>query len=91
VRAGDHSVCAQVGGEGGGILGGPFPLCSYAEQYFGPGTRLTVLGKKLAPGKVDYSAWTTPLNQDLREVRLGHPGPFISGDRRVYARIPRAV
>lgn len=43
-------VCARGGGEEGGILGSPFPLCSYSEQYFGPGTRLTVLSKEVAPG-----------------------------------------
>lgn len=42
---GDGEVCV-CGGGWGEILGSPFPLCSYAEQYFGPGTRLTVLGKK---------------------------------------------
>ncbi|XP_072821447.1 M1-specific T cell receptor beta chain-like [Vicugna pacos] len=36
------SLC-QGRWEGGGIPVSPFSLCSYAEQYFGAGTRLTVL------------------------------------------------
>lgn len=48
---------------GGGILGSPFPLCSYSEQYFGPGTRLTVLGKKLLQvGRRVDSHLDDPLN-----------------------------
>ena len=42
--------CSRGGGEEGGILGSPFPLCSYGELHFGPGTRLTVLGKNASPG-----------------------------------------
>lgn len=57
---------------GGGILGSPFPLCSYAEQYFGPGTRLTVLGKKLLQvgGRVD-SHLDDPLNTGPQGVGAG--------------------
>lgn len=51
--------CVCVAGRG--ILGSPFPLCSYAEQYFGPGTRLTVLGKKLLRWEEGWTlTWTTP-------------------------------
>lgn len=46
------------------FLANPFLLCSYAEQFFGPGTRLTVLGKKeeatQVGGKVGQSARKNP-------------------------------
>lgn len=63
---------AEEGEERGRILGSPFLLCSYAEQFFGPGTRLTVLGKKTKATqvgeKVGQSATKTPGAESLRRV-----------------------
>lgn len=71
------STCAKGGGEGEGILGSPFLLCSYGEQFFGPGTRLTVLGKKGAPGGREggLPSLDNPRTLFLGEWTLGHPGP----------------
>lgn len=71
------SICAKEGGEGEGILGSPFLLCSYGEQFFGPGTRLTVLGKKGAPGGREggLPSLDDPRTLFLGKWTLGHPGP----------------
>ncbi|XP_005405583.1 PREDICTED: uncharacterized protein LOC102027870 [Chinchilla lanigera] len=51
-------------GEEGGILGSTFLLCYYAEQIFGPGTRLTVLGKR-GQGRVFVRGWGA-VNQETQ-------------------------
>lgn len=43
---GTPSACARRVGKGEEFAAIPLPLCSYSEQHFGSGTRLTVLGKK---------------------------------------------
>lgn len=66
-------VCARGGGEEGGILGSPFPLCSYNELHFGPGTRLTVLSKEVAPGRREdgLPRLDNPLNPSFGGVGAG--------------------
>lgn len=46
-EGGPQPVPGDVG-QPGGMEGSPFALCSYNDLHFGPGTRLTVLGKKIA-------------------------------------------
>lgn len=62
------------------------------QQHFGPGTRLTVLGKPAPPGgrRGGLFSLADPMIAGLRGVSAGPPGP-IFGEVEVCAWAPRAV
>lgn len=64
-------------------MAAPARCVTYSERHFGPGARLTVLGKKAAPGgrRVGCPAWTIPRTLALKEWVLAPPEPLVRGLR----------